>query len=859
MTSTITDRLYGESSSVAVKAPVVGVAITPIAMPLVGLVIVGGYTPSEGDRVLLMGQANPIDNGIYNASALAWQRTGDFDGARDVVSGTLVIYSPPSGPGAFYQVTSTNPIIPGTSPLTFVALYSLQPPSYTAQTVSEANAGAFPVFTGYPLGNLLRYGLLANNPGAAANNTLIMRTLFNPNITNGPTGRFWTPNQTGADKYYFTDIVGYRDGCHVSLEGTTWHFTKSGADANATDAGFFFAVRDFTLEEGDIEIDYSTAGSNQGHAIQLGARGDQIGPYFDGSWDSLLTVSQGHITLRNLRIKSNNASGPVINMFAGLDGVDMENISIDGQGVCTTGCYYEFGWHTNETYTNQRQTSHARNVSVRNCSASNMAATAIGLQANGIYSLSIDGFDASGCGTALAFGPGESLYFRPATGVDDTGAKNNITLKNIVGEGVKVSGIVVSGAAAATGYLGWKAGAAVGVGSYAFAGANIYKCTIAGNNDASTPPSGTGTGIVNGTATYNYFGSAYAAETDLIHGTLEGFAFSQNPSTPGVGNGITLNGGKMDLRNGVIKGGFNRGIVYTNDVARVAIDKVDIFACAQMAIEVGEGFNTWSPSRKTSGKISNSYFAGNSTSSAGTFAAITFQNALDFLVENCRAGYETAFNGFNESFQGPLAQIAGNATLDCDNITFRKCHVGSTAPGTKAYVNHFDSGWGHNHLIEDCTGVLTTDGGFDGVLQQLSGALSPPTITSASPGNLSVAYTGTPAFDFVKKCGRVKGHGEILFTPTYSGGAGGDLRIATLPVPVNNTALGSVPIGSVQFQGVASAGLTGYTQLVVVGSGGQTYLTLGASGLGKAAATVQLTDIPSGTPSKLFYEFEYPV
>ena len=43
-----------------------------------GLPIIDGYQTVAGDRVLLSGQTDPIDNGIYIAAAGAWSRSADM-------------------------------------------------------------------------------------------------------------------------------------------------------------------------------------------------------------------------------------------------------------------------------------------------------------------------------------------------------------------------------------------------------------------------------------------------------------------------------------------------------------------------------------------------------------------------------------------------------------------------------------------------------------------------------------------------------------------------------------------------------------------------------------------------------------
>lgn len=155
MTSTLTDRVYGESSTVAVKAPCVSVSVGA-PLPLVGLGAVGSYLPNPGDRILVKDQSDPTTNGIYNASTGAWARSGDFDGAYDCVQGTLIVVYFPNGGATMYQLTTFNPII-GTTPLSFVSFINPSSLSY-AQTAAEAAAGAAIANLFMQPGNVLRYG-----------------------------------------------------------------------------------------------------------------------------------------------------------------------------------------------------------------------------------------------------------------------------------------------------------------------------------------------------------------------------------------------------------------------------------------------------------------------------------------------------------------------------------------------------------------------------------------------------------------------------------------------------------------------------------------------------------------------------
>jgi hypothetical protein len=120
------DRLAGYSSSVAIKAPCHYSTSSNIALS--GLAVQAGgswvTTLTQDDdnptRILVLNQTNPADNGIWNPAAGTWQRAKDFDGARDVVQGTIVHVHQSSG-DLFYEVTTANPIVIGTSSLAFQA------------------------------------------------------------------------------------------------------------------------------------------------------------------------------------------------------------------------------------------------------------------------------------------------------------------------------------------------------------------------------------------------------------------------------------------------------------------------------------------------------------------------------------------------------------------------------------------------------------------------------------------------------------------------------------------------------------------------------------------------------------------
>lgn len=102
------DRIAGLTGTLGVKAPALVVATANIA--LTGLQTIDGVTLLVGDRILVTGQTNLEDNGVWEAATGTWSRAPDFDGARDIAQGTVIIVAS----GAVYantawQITTANP------------------------------------------------------------------------------------------------------------------------------------------------------------------------------------------------------------------------------------------------------------------------------------------------------------------------------------------------------------------------------------------------------------------------------------------------------------------------------------------------------------------------------------------------------------------------------------------------------------------------------------------------------------------------------------------------------------------------------------------------------------------------------
>lgn len=106
MPSVTTDRINGLSTSVAVKAPVK--AATTANITLSAEQTIDGISCVDGNRVLVKNQTDTRENGIYYVSTGTWTRAEDFDGSRDVVTGTTVFIVSGTTNGSQYWYVSTS-------------------------------------------------------------------------------------------------------------------------------------------------------------------------------------------------------------------------------------------------------------------------------------------------------------------------------------------------------------------------------------------------------------------------------------------------------------------------------------------------------------------------------------------------------------------------------------------------------------------------------------------------------------------------------------------------------------------------------------------------------------------------------
>ena len=113
----------------AIKAPV-RVATTGGNITLSGLQTIDGIALATGDRVLVKDQTVATTNGLYNVATGPWTRTIDALNNSQFTQGMQVaVTQGQANAGAAFTLTTANPIVLGTSPLTFTCSLTVVPPA----------------------------------------------------------------------------------------------------------------------------------------------------------------------------------------------------------------------------------------------------------------------------------------------------------------------------------------------------------------------------------------------------------------------------------------------------------------------------------------------------------------------------------------------------------------------------------------------------------------------------------------------------------------------------------------------------------------------------------------------------------
>lgn len=485
------------------------------------------------------------------------------------------------------------------------------------QSGAEAAASITPLAANliYPYGNALRYGIVPNSSGAAANNTTMLVALVNASIANGPTGLIYFPNTGGAaspDTYFFGSgaPAQIRDGITLDLNGCTLNF--SGAfNAALNTFGFLTCIRDVTIQNGSIVVNYNgTGGVNNGSAIRVGSRsGYGFATFPTGIFDQDNLVAgglplQGGVTLRNLRIKSNNPLAHIILATGGLRNVNVDNVWLDGQGVCTyNGFYYEYGWSsTNGAPGTQSSwtSSHMTASTFRRMVISNLAVggTSQGFGFNGAYGCTVEDINVITADQGVGFGSGEALFYR-------TWALDGTTQRILNLRDIRIGGCVIGAVLGGAGPVG--------------AG---YLSAVIG---ALAIP------------------ARYQAQTDFLNYVLDGFSINAP-----AGTAIIATGAQVSILNGACNGG---GINLGAEAIHTTIENVQVAGASGIGIRFDSPAAIWSPARPVFTAIKNCKITGS------TGVGIALGNCQSALIENNQIGSNTLYDVAAETTQTNAVNI----------------------------------------------------------------------------------------------------------------------------------------------------------------------------------------------------------
>lgn len=484
------------------------------------------------------------------------------------------------------------------------------------KTVEEDNTTVTISDASFPSGDVRRYGLVSGDTGAATTNTAQLQALLDPTVTDGYVGPVIFESDSN---YELNDIIPIRKGIQIRGNGSKLRFNKSYVSADDF-SGFLYAVEDFELTDIELDIDYDgSAGSAAGSAVKLGNR-TTAGTHFQPVFDASLTEPWGNIKLRNVKITTNNPSNPVIEMLGGLRDISMENVRIDGGAVANRGITYEFGFATDNVDPTLRESSHLNNLALKNIRIANLDTTdSIALRLAGAYNCSIDGLYLKDIQEGVNCTPGEALFFRPWANTDEAGAKRNMAFRNVVIQGNTATGMTLAGAQSVTG----------------------------GYLNAHSPP------LDN------------IDQVDLYDFLVDGFSIEPSSTV-----GITTSGGKVEFKNGVIRGA-TFALQLTDECTQFLISNVNAFdTTSTLAFRLNFGSPIFGTERKKTGVIENCFIAGTGG------GAIAIDHAESVTVRNCRFGYENAHDEQVESNQTSAISVGADAHVIADS-NFVAANIGA--------------------------------------------------------------------------------------------------------------------------------------------------------------------------------------
>ncbi len=255
------DYVDATAQGLDVKESVRVVATDNITMS--GTQTIDGIVLDAGDRVLLAGQTNPVQNGIYTVNAGAWTRTPDATTAADVTPGLFTFVEEGTvGAGTGWVLTSTGPTTLGTTELPFA--------QFSAAGVIQSGAGLTKT------GNTI--DVVSANGAIVVNADNIALTLDGSTLSVGASGLKLA--DIGAGNVMVGDASGHGRGVTISGDITI--------DANGVASIAPGAVGAATIGNGSLALNKLVSGT-AGQIIVVGA--DGVPAYVAMSGDASITAA----------------------------------------------------------------------------------------------------------------------------------------------------------------------------------------------------------------------------------------------------------------------------------------------------------------------------------------------------------------------------------------------------------------------------------------------------------------------------------------------------------------------------------------------------------------------------------------